>query len=174
MQVIGTESTSSNTWMWGWANRLSVPVDAALASEELLALGRQENIPELTQGILPITKEINGHNLMMIATGVCNGDAYYRGPHDDGAMFILIRDEDFPRKPVSPAIRIYLVVTQATSALPISDQRAAFRHYVKYYCGRIEETDDTIRVEFDDKHGLEATFEPHCGNRVTSIRVVPT
>ncbi|KAF9275879.1 hypothetical protein BGZ68_010447 [Mortierella alpina] len=167
MQVIGTESSSSNTWLWAWANQGRIPAAALCASEELHALGRQNNIPELTQNMLPITEEINGHNLMAIATGICNGDAYYRGPYDGGAVFMLIRDQDFPRETVDPVIRIPTVFTQAIMAFSISDHKVAFRHYVEYYHGRIEETDDTILAEFDDGSRVEAKFEPP--HRLTSI-----
>ncbi|KAF9952378.1 hypothetical protein BGZ72_006328 [Mortierella alpina] len=170
MQVIGTQSTSANTWMWGWANRLSVPVATARASEELLALGRRENIPEFTQSILPITEDINGDKLMLIASGICNGNAYYRGPYDGGAVFMLIRDLDFPRETVNPAIRIPVVFCQASMAVTISDHKVAFRHYVHYYQGNAEETDDTIRAEFDNGSRIEAKFEPHCHNRMSSMR----
>ena len=33
----------------------------------------------------------------MIASGVCDADAYYRGPYEGGAAFLLIKDERFPR-----------------------------------------------------------------------------
>ncbi|KAF9950563.1 hypothetical protein BGZ72_007804 [Mortierella alpina] len=170
MQVIGTESLSSNTWLWGWANQGGIPAATLRASQELLALGKRDNIPELAQSMLPITEDINGHNLMMIASGICNGNAYYRGPYDGGAVFILIRDPDFPRKTVNPAIRIPTVFSQAISTLTISDHKVAFRHYVLYYQGNVEETDDTIRAEFDLGNIVEAKFEPP--HRLVSINAL--
>ncbi|KAF9988114.1 hypothetical protein BGZ75_009953 [Mortierella antarctica] len=167
MQVMGTESTSSNTWLWAWANQGGIPAAALRASQELHALGRQNNIPEFMQTTLPITEEINGHNLTMIAAGVCNGDAYYRGPYDGGAVFMIIRDQDFPRETVDPAIRIPTVFSQAISALTISNHKVAFRHYVEYYHGRIEETDNAICAEFHNGNRVEAKFEP--SHRLTSI-----
>ncbi|KAF9967369.1 hypothetical protein BGZ70_009831 [Mortierella alpina] len=110
---------------------------------------------------------------MVIASGVCNGNAYFRGPHEHGALCMLIRDYHFPRETVYPATRISSIVWQAISAVNISDQKVAFRHYVKYYHGRIEETDDTIRADFGDKHGIEAKFEPPCSNRLKQTNVVP-
>ncbi|CAO3568933.1 unnamed protein product [Mortierella alpina] len=171
MQVIGSECTSSKTWKWGWANSF-VPGAAARASEEMLALGQQENIPELMQGTLPLTEEFNGHYLVTIASGVCNGNAYFRGPHGHEALFILICDQHFPRETVYPAMRIISVVDQVLSAVTISDQKVAFRHYLKYYHGRIEETDDTIRAEFDDRYGIKAKFEPQ-SNRLKQMNVAP-
>jgi hypothetical protein len=137
------------------------------ASEEMRAYGKQHNIPALTQESFPLSEQLNGHLLTMIASGVCNGDAYYRGPYDGGALFMLIRDDHFPHRTVNPALRITSIFPQVIANIPISDHQLAFRHYVEFYLGHVEETGDTIRAEFSNKNVVEARFLPD--NRLESI-----
>ena len=102
-QILGTESNETNTWLWAWANTASnLPPALIQASLQMKRLGEEQNIPELTQPQIPLTVEINGHVLSMIASGVCGADAYYRGPYDGGAAFLLIKDEKFPRNQEPP------------------------------------------------------------------------
>jgi hypothetical protein len=168
IQVIGTESTHSNTWLWGWANEASgIPAAMLRASEELRALGKQHKISALTQDSFPLSDDLNGHLLSMIASGVCNGDAYYRGPYDGGALFMLIRDDHFPHRTVNPALRITTIFPQVIANILLSDHRLAFRHYVEFYLGHVEEKGDILRAEFSNKNIVEARFMPD--NRLESI-----
>jgi hypothetical protein len=102
-EILGTESHETNTWLWAWANTGSnLPSALTQASLQMKRLGEEQTIPELTQPQLPLTADINGHVLSMIASGVCDGDAYYRGPYDGGAAFLLIKDDKFPRSQEHP------------------------------------------------------------------------
>jgi hypothetical protein len=170
IQVLGTESNSSNTWLWGWANEASgIPPSMLKASEELRALGVQEHISELTQAEIPLTDQVNGHNLSMIASGVCNGQAYYRGPYDGGALYMLIRDENYPQQNVLPVIHITTIFPQLISNIEIENHRQAFLAYVQFYAAKINETGDLITAQFNDNNRIEAHFMPD--NRLERLNV---
>src|SRR4051812_40007950 len=54
-QLLGTESQSSNTWLWAWANTAGdIPALLLTASLALKAYGEQHGIPELTTPQLPL------------------------------------------------------------------------------------------------------------------------
>jgi hypothetical protein len=93
-------------------------------------LGEQNQIPELTQRQPALTEEMNGHIVSLIASGVCDADAYYRGPYDGGAVFLLIKDAKFPRSKESPLARLATVFPQAISTFSISDHRLALTSYL--------------------------------------------
>lgn len=169
-QVIGSEATYDNTWLWGWANEASgIPANLLRAGQELRAFGQQNGIQQLTQPGFSINQELNGHILSMIASGLCNGSAYYRGPYDGGALFLLIRDENFPRSTVIPAVRISTIFPQLISAMPIPDHRTAFIAYLQYYGARLKEEPETITAKFDNGDLLQARFLKD--NRLEDIRV---
>ncbi len=97
-QILGTESHETNTWLWAWANAASNLSPLLIhASLEMKRFGEEQAIPELTQPKLALSADNNGHVLSMIASGICNADAYYHGPYDGGAVFLLIKDDNFPR-----------------------------------------------------------------------------
>lgn len=170
IQVLGTESSYSNTWLWGWANEASgIPPAMLRAGEALRALGAQEQISELTQPEIPLTEQVNGHTLSLIASGVCNGQAYYRGPYEGGAIYMLIRDENFPKQKVKPAIRISTQFPQLISNMPISNHRLAFAHYARFYGAKVTKNGDAITAHFDANNRIEAQFM--ADNRLESLDV---
>ena len=100
-------------------------------------MGEERLISELTEPQLPLG-EINGHFFGMIAVGVCQANAYYRGPYDGGAAFLLINDEAFPRNTDPPLQRIASVFPQAISGIDIPNHKLALMGHLKYstWCTR--------------------------------------
>ena len=103
IQILGTESDKS--WLWAWAN------DTSQVSPELLRAvtavrirGQLQNIPEFTEPEHSLDV-VDGHTLAMIASGLCQANAYYRAPYDRGALFMLIQDDKFPRCEEPPLMR---------------------------------------------------------------------
>jgi hypothetical protein len=168
IQMIGTESTHSNTWLWAWANEASaIPRSMLRAAEELRAFGEKNGLSELTQPGFPLSQRINGHVFSMIASGVCHGDAYYRGPYEGGALFMLIRDERYPHIAHNPQTRISTLFPQLIASLPIPNHRLALRHYLESYLAKIDEQGDTITANFGKNKILKARFLPD--NRLAEI-----
>src|SRR2546422_10298524 len=89
-QVLGTESDVSNSWLWAWANKASsLPKKLLASARELRAIGEKESIVELTQPQIS-RDNVDGPYLSLLASGLCKADCYYRGPYDNGAVFVLI------------------------------------------------------------------------------------
>jgi hypothetical protein len=168
IQVIGTESTHSHTWLWSWANEASgIPAPMLKASEALRAYGQKNSLREFTQASFELSHAANGHIVSMIASGLCNGDAYYRGPYDGGALFMLIRDDHYPHQTINPANRVSTLFPQLVATMPISNHRQAFLHYLEFYLAKISESGDTVSGTFSNKQVVEAHFLPD--NRLESI-----
>lgn len=167
-QLLGTESNETNTWLWAWANTgRNLPPALIQASLQMKQLGEQQNLPELTQPQLPLTADINGHVLSMIASGVCDADAYYRGPYEGGAAFLLIKDDKFPRSKEHPLARLAHVFPQAISAFAIPDHRLALTSYLDGCgVGHVNEGNAVI-VKEGRETLLTATFDEQ--NRLTKL-----
>lgn len=96
VQLLGTQATADETWLWAWANAEShLPPATIRASERLRALGEEKGWPELTTRKLGPGRS-DGHMISLVACGLLDGAAYYRGPYQGGAAFFLLTD--FPRR----------------------------------------------------------------------------
>ena len=159
VQLLGTESEETQTWLWAWANEASnIPPSLLQAALQLKALGEEQQIPELATPMFPLDG-IDGHFLAMLASGVCQADAYYRCPYDGGAAFLLIQDENFPKNTEPPLQRIASVFPQAIASIEIANHRQALAGYLEHY-GLVGETEgDTLVVKEDGEAVLTAAFD---------------
>src|SRR5262249_21316260 len=86
----------------------------------------------------------DGHTLALIASGLCQANAYYRAPYDGGALFLLIQDDIFPRCQEPPLARIASVFPQAIAALDIPNHRLALAGHLVHYA--LDAQDGRARV----------------------------
>lgn len=130
VQLLGTESHHSETWLWGWANG-SIGSDAILVAAEALRLyGTEHDIPELTCPSLPLERA-EGHYLALIACGLCGADAYYRAPYEGGAAFLLVHGPDLRQFEDDTPQHVNTVFLQLISGMECN-HRTAFEAYVRY------------------------------------------
>jgi hypothetical protein len=167
VQLLGTESECTDTWLWAWANAKSnIPVRLLVASLALKAYSEQHGIPELTTPQLPLG-QVDGHTLALLASGLCEANAYYRCPYEGGALYVLIMDESFPKCPDPPVQRITTVFPQAIAELDIPDHRLAFTSYLDWYKLAHESDGDRVIVRENGEPVLTATFDDL--NRLTHL-----
>lgn len=89
VQFIGSESSSSNTWLWGWANKSQLPENVLTEANRLKKLGETYGLEALTIPQFELSESYNGHNLSIICAALNdNNVCYYRGPHQGGAIFV--------------------------------------------------------------------------------------
>jgi hypothetical protein len=161
VQFLGTESEATRTWLWAWANQASrIPADLLRSACFIKAMGEMLHLPELTEPQLPLG-EVDGHYLAALACGVCQAAAYYRLPYEGGALFVLIVDEDFPRRTDQTLERIVAVLPQAFQELPISDHRTALEGYLRFHGLQSTKTAEGVRVERGGQVVLSASFDDH-------------
>ncbi len=90
VQLIGTESDVSDSWLWAWANDASqLPVPVLTLAGQLREFGENEQLKELTDATFP-RDVAGGHALTLLASGYFGNCAYYRGPYKGGALFFLV------------------------------------------------------------------------------------
>jgi uncharacterized protein DUF6882 len=87
IQVVGTTSISSGTWLWGWANEsLTLKVTTQLA--KVRAFGKAENISELTNAELP-DDEYLGWEMTAVAAKLLGAKGAYRCPGKNGFVYVV-------------------------------------------------------------------------------------
>lgn len=166
-QLLGTESEVSGTWLWAWANDASnIPAHLLVACLVLKAYGEQNDIPELTTPQLPLD-QIDGHALALLASDLCEANAYYRCPYEGGALYVLIMDDNFPKCTEPPLQRVATVFPQAIAVLDIPDHRLAFTSYLDWYKLAHESDGNRVIVRESGEPVLTATFDEH--NRLTHL-----
>ena len=95
LQFLGSEATSSNTWLWAWENINEFDDKIISLAREIKAKGEKLNLEALTTAEIEITDELNGHILSIVACGLADKKyCYYRGPHSGGAIFVAFDGVD--------------------------------------------------------------------------------
>ena len=88
LQFLGSEATSSNTWLWGWENINHFSEGILQLAQRTKAVGQRWQLEPLITAELPLDDTINGHNLAIVTCGLAQNYCYYRGPHAGGAIFV--------------------------------------------------------------------------------------
>lgn len=88
LQLIGSEATSSNTWLWGWENINGFPDKIIEIATQTKAVGERWNLEPLTTAEFTLDDTYNGHNLSTVACGLADKYCYYGIPHSGGKIFV--------------------------------------------------------------------------------------
>jgi hypothetical protein len=157
IQELGTESNLSRTWLWAWANTMVNTSEPLLTSvRKLQTIGMRDHITELTERIVDLS-QVQGHQLAMLAAGVCESDGYYRGPYDDGAVFVLF-DAPVLRQKLPSARRMVTVFSQLITTFPVNHMKS-LHAYLAYHKCRISTIDRQICGTLPNKEKIVATFD---------------
>lgn len=94
------------------------------------AFGQQNGIAAFTDPECSLNK-VNGHLLSMIGSGLCGADAYYRGPYEGGAAFMLLTAPEIRTRADSSVTAFIRQFTEFISAYSC-EHRAALEAYARY------------------------------------------
>lgn len=88
--IVGSISTTSNTWLWSWANR---QLDDCRSPdiERVREYGVEHGIPPLTNAKWE-ADETAGWTMTSIAARLLESRAAYRSPSATGFLFLLLND----------------------------------------------------------------------------------
>eukprot|EP01116_Phalansterium_solitarium_P016011 TRINITY_DN3616_c0_g3_i1.p1 TRINITY_DN3616_c0_g3~~TRINITY_DN3616_c0_g3_i1.p1 ORF type:complete len:224 (-),score=47.93 TRINITY_DN3616_c0_g3_i1:232-903(-) len=155
--VLGTQSDVSQTFIWAWDHPIRPPHKEL--AERVRAAGERLGVAELVQRQVEVTNRVNGHTLAMVAVGLADANAYYRCPYDQGAAFLLIRDDKFPKPvPQHPLLHATSVISQAIMQVDLNHRRAIKAYALTAGLEVEEDGPDSLAL----RHGHEqavATFD---------------
>jgi hypothetical protein len=90
-QFLGSESDSSDTWLWGWENINGFDEGLLALAEKAKAIGEEYGADVLTTAEFDLDDWLNGHNIAMTVCGLADDYlCYYRCPYDGGAAFVVL------------------------------------------------------------------------------------
>ena len=160
-EIIGSESRASGTFLWAWANEQSnIPPELTKSVEELRTFGERRGIEELRTPMLSVDgKEITGHKLAMIASGLCNGEAYYAGNYEGGTAYFLLGNTPLANIATTGTLRMIRVIEEVILQFPcnhrtmilayLNSEGFSFTNRDKHYVA-IAGNERSLHFSFDD------------------------
>jgi hypothetical protein len=168
IQILGTQSEIPKTWRWAWADDDSGIRPALLeASLKVKHFGEEHGLPFFTEPEIALGC-FNGHYLALVCSGLCQAKAYYCGPYEGGAGFVLITDDRLPANTVDPLVRLRGLFFQAVGSLPLTNHKRAFNSYLEYL-GLSGQAEGPMIVVTHEGRKIETTFD-HL-DRLTNMAV---
>ncbi len=125
-EVLGSFSAGTETWLWAWANTASgLPPAAVQQSLAVKAVGEASGEEVITSPKLPVDEFMAFSIALAVAGRMDDIRAVYRGPHDGGAVFLVITDDAFPALPAPTTARFLRIITQAMDSGLLQDSKRA-------------------------------------------------
>ncbi|MFV0420404.1 MAG: DUF6882 domain-containing protein [Dysgonomonas sp.] len=165
MQILGSYSLESNTWLWGWANEASnIPANLLVEANSLKQLGEEYNIEFLTMPEYKM-EPTDVHSLGLIASGKFASSAYYAGNYGSGILLVTLKGESIDTIEYNEHTRILSVFPELISVFAVNHKRS-FENYLSSKGYILKEEDNSLTAE---KRGNIITAEFDDKNRLTKI-----
>ena len=159
LQFLGSEATSSNTWLWAWENINEFDDKIISLAREIKAKGEKLNLEALTTAEIDISDELNGHTLSIVACGLADKNyCYYRGPHSGGAILVAIDGVDekvFSSVSAKDFVDITIKCIQQFSL----NHKLFVESFLKWNKTKYKWKENTLIADFENSQKLEIDFE---------------
>jgi hypothetical protein len=162
MQILGTFSHGSQSWLWAWANAQSnLPAPVLRQALQLKQIGQETGLTLLKTPSFPFTAQ-ELHVLGCLASGWLGLDAYYLADYGQGAMLVGLQSPEIAKLRRDTHARVFTVFPQLISQFEV-EHRPALAHYLQAKGYTLAETDtqltgtrhgQTVVAQFDDQGRL--------------------
>jgi hypothetical protein len=158
VQVVGTESYNTLTWLWAWADEQSeIPANLIQSAIQLRIWGAEAGIPELTMSSVDLNRA-DGHAVAMVASEVCKASCYYRDGYEGGAVFLLIFDRTIDNQPSFDRRRLLIRLADLLSRYDLNHRNAVLSYLVAKGLSPVEQR-NMINCELESGERLIAEFD---------------
>ena len=157
MQVLGSFSHSSETWLWIWDNKAGGYAESVMKQALLLKqYGEENNIDVLTVGKFDAV-ENDLHLIGMIAVEMFNGSGYYLGNYGQGTMVLTIKSDLIDRVESEEFSRILTVLPDLFSTFEIQNHKNVFTNYLTQKGYKLTSNGNEIKAE-KNENVINAVF----------------
>ena len=163
IQLYGTFSNKSNSWLWIWDNYIEKYPEAIVKHvKEINNYGIENHIDVFTNPYFPTTKDYV-KKMAMIIVGLTNSSFYYLGEFGPGAVLVSINDSAFTNEIMNSPIKVTNYFPKFIKAYDVN-HRKAFKHYIKAKGFDVIELKRTIHATYLPAYGnvkmeIQATFD---------------
>ncbi len=128
--LLGSYGKGAGTWLWSWANKSmsNLPERVTAVAGRMKETGIARDIPELREAEIAATEDFC-HRLAMVAVGEAGAGAYYRGPYESGAAYLVIHDPLPPAQDGHRLARIQRVIAESISTFTLNHRRAVESYF---------------------------------------------
>jgi len=158
IQVLGTFSHASETWLWAWANTQSgLSDDVTQQAQQLKKYGEENEIDLLKNSEFDATTN-DLHLIGLVASGLFDASGYYIADYGQGAMVVTIKSDKVDKIRKDKHHRILTVFPQLISQFEMN-HKLALTNYLTDKGYEISDdgakltatkNGDTITAAFDD------------------------
>lgn len=150
-QLVGSQATEDQTFLWAWANvESNLPAAVLESVRKLKAAAESEGKgePFANDGAFPMPRDKFGMEMSVLCAGVGGGFCPYACGYDGGVLYAVV--ESAPKAKALPAdpLRTIRAITTGISAFPL-DHREAVRAYLGEPGGDGVYPNGGIKVAFD-------------------------
>jgi len=166
MQVLGSFSHSSETWLWLWENKAGGYAESVMQQAlSLKKYGEENNIELLSVGKFDAVPN-DLHLIGMVATMMFNLSGYYLGNYGQGTMVVTIKDDAIDKTESEEFSRILTVFPELISTFEIQNHKDAFSNYLSQKGFELTSNGNEVKAE---KNGqiITATFNEN--NLLTNL-----
>lgn len=157
MQVLGSFSHSSETWLWLWENKAGGYAESVMQQAlSLKKYGEENNIELLSVGKFDAVPN-DLHLIGMVATVMFNLSGYYLGNYGQGTMVVTIKDESIDNTESEEFSRILTVFPELISTFEIQNHKNAFSNYLSQKGFELTSDGNEVKAQKNDKV-INATF----------------
>lgn len=100
MQFIGSESFSSNTWLWGYKNINGFDERLLELANKAHEFGEKFGLSAFSTPQFELDEDFNGHTISMVACTAFDEQNYYRIEYEGGAAYVAFRTDVVFEEPV--------------------------------------------------------------------------
>ncbi|WP_103619535.1 DUF6882 domain-containing protein [Campylobacter concisus] len=100
MQFIGSESFSSNTWLWGYENINGFDERLLELANKARAFGEKFGLSAFSTPRFELDENFNGHTISMVLCAAFDEQNYYRIEYEGGAAYVAFRSDVVFEEPV--------------------------------------------------------------------------
>jgi len=164
MQFIGSESFSSNTWLWGYENVNGFDERLLSLANRAREFGEKFGLEAFKTAQFELDENVNGHTISMVACVALGEElSYYKIDYDGGAAYVAFRAEAIFKEPVL-ASEVVSVVNECISAYEL-DHKLFIKGLLLGCEIKFSENKDDIVAKFKD----ELSFKFDDLNRLVNI-----
>lgn len=145
IQLMGTESISSNSWLWAFANPGNYSkevLDASISTYNYL--NKEVSKEEISEEIM-LSKNINGHTLCSIATSLNENTCYYCCRYNENtSLYVLIENIDLDLEDIISFVEIMTIFTELIDMYDLN-HRLLVENTLKIVCDKLESDSSEVK-----------------------------
>jgi hypothetical protein len=158
MQILGTESDNTLTWLWAWADeQTEIPPALLQSAIQLRNWGANEGITEFTLPSVDIDRA-DGHIIAIIGAEVCKASCYYSDSYEGGSVILLLFDKLIDTQPPFNSERLLRQASDIFSRYEIN-HRNTIISYLRLKNLSLIEDRNLVSCELESGERLNAEFD---------------